>query len=390
MRRAVAWHNQGRADAAESIYRQILARKPQQVDALHLLGVLHLQAGRAADALPLLERAAALAPASDLVLGNYALALDAAGRMTDARRMFERALALKPHNPGTHSNLGGLLQRMGDYPAALAAYTSALRIDPHFADGLYNLGSLHLEYAEADAALAAFERALEIAPDNGRYRWNRAWCLLLLGRLKQGFAAYEHRWENPDFAPFKRRLDRPEWRGEPLAGKMLLLWAEQGLGDTLQFIRYVALVRRRVGESARIVVECDALLAPLLRHLQGVDAVTPRGTAPPDGIDVHRALMSLPHVFETTNSTVPAETPYLSPPPEPRAAGQRVAALRGRKIGLVWAGNQANVRDARRSIPLARLAQLPYRDDVTFVSLQKGDRARRELATGGNRLPIVD
>jgi hypothetical protein len=220
-----------------------------------------------------------------------------------------------------------------------------------------------------DEARASFDRAVGIRPDFAQARWNRAQAMLLAGDFAQGWR--EHEWRLKAHPELQRAFAQPLWLGEvPLDGKTILLHAEQGLGDTLQFCRYAPLVAARGG---RVVLEVQKPLVDLMRDLPGVAAVVARGEPLPD-FDLHCPLLSLPLAFGTRLDTIPAQMPYLGAPAE-RAAGWEARLTKRPRIGLVWSGNAGHKRDRARSIPLYALMPVFDLDAATFVSLQKEARA---------------
>jgi len=366
LREAVTLHRAGRLAAAEPRYLAILSGEPQHFDALHLLGVVRQQQGRDADAVELIDRALALRPDDAAALSNRGRSLRALGRAHEALASCERALRLKPEFADAHNNRGLALAALKRPAEALKSYEAALSHDPAHLDALNNRGIALFEANRLDEALAAFDRALAVRPDHAHAHWNRAQVLLLSGDLARGWP--EHEWRlvsNPGLA---RTFDKPLWRGDaPLAGKTILLHAEQGLGDSIQFCRYAPMAAAR---GARIVLEVQRPLVDLMRALDGPMEVIARGDALPD-FDLHCPLLSLPLAFGTALATIPAHTPYLGAPMVDW--GARLGTMRPR-IGLVWSGNPGHKRDAARSIPFFALMPL-FELDATFVSLQKDVRA---------------
>jgi hypothetical protein len=201
--------------------------------------------------------------------------------------------------------------------------------------------------------------------------------VLLLGRLVEGFEEYEARFTTKQGLADRRYFAQPIWSGEPIVGQTVLLHAEQGLGDTIQFVRYVPFVAER---DARVLLEVEAPLARLVHSVEGVSKVIVRGEAPP-GFDVHAPLLSLPRAVGTVLSTIPARVPYLAPPPEAQTRWlSRLPKTQCRRIGIVWAGNPRQPNDRRRSVPFPALAPLWELPDVRWVSLQVGPRSQDLLA----------
>ena len=302
--------------------------------------------------------------------------------------MFRRALALAPANAEIHFNLGNTLRLAGDLGEAAAALAEAVRLNPAHVRAWCNLGVVEREAGVVDAALPAFEAALNVDPDYSDAHWNRAIALLLGGRWQEGFRAYRWRFEatgTKSYAPVA-----PVWDGTPLNGMRIVLWAEQGLGDAIQFARYAPLVAARGG---RVSVMAHAPLLGLFETLAGVEEVLP---LEPESVandwsgpacDVQAALMDLPGIFGTTPETVP-DAPYLSAP-EP-ASGTLATALAalpeaGRRVGIVWAGNPDHANDHNRSLPAHLVAELCNLPGVNLVSFQKG----KHTAAAAGAMPLA-
>jgi hypothetical protein len=307
-----------------------------------------------------------------------------AARRGDPQRCHEfatRALALDPANAEVLSNRGAALRQLGRFEEALADYDRALALAPAAAEAHNNRGVALAALARYAEALAAYDRALQLDPGFDRARFNRALARLTLGDLRGGFADHEARWTGADNQFGRPTFAQPRWTGaEPLAGRTILLHAEQGLGDAIQFARYVPQVAAR---GARVVLQVHRPLAPLLSQLPVAQVVAFEEPLP--AFDLHCALMSLPLAFGTTLETIPAAVPYL------RAPATHLERWRGRlgerrvpRVGLAWSGNPAQANDRNRSMPLAALA--PLREcGCELVSLQKDVRAgdRAALAAMG-------
>jgi hypothetical protein len=323
----------GRQDEAEAAYREALRLRPDFADAYNNLGN----------------------------------ALHALGRPDEAEASLREALRLRPDNAVAHVNFGIVVEALGRLEDAAASYREALRLRPDFPEALNHLGiSL---FHRPDEAVACLRRLVAVQPDFVDGQVNLSHALLLDGRFEEGWERYEWRWKTRQMAPLVRNFSVPLWSGEAIGRRTVLLHAEQGLGDTLQFCRYAPLMET----GARVILEVQAPLVRLLSDLPGVAEVIARGQALP-AFDLHCPLLSLPRAFGTRLQTVPAGAPYLAADPVQAAAwGERLAGIAGRRVGLVWAGEPwGDARDARRSVRLATLAPLAQAPGVNFVSLQKG------------------
>ena len=369
-------HQAGRLQPAEAAYRRVLAVEPAHAGALHLLGVLAHQCGRADLAVDLIGRAIALDGANAVFHGNLGMVLCDLGLLAEAEASLRAALRLRPGFEDAHYNLGNVLDRSGRLAESEASYRQVLKRQPDNVRALNNLGHVLRQQIRPAAAEACFRKALRLQPQVPDSHANLGIALLMAGRFEEGWREYEWRWKVKEMSPGARHFSVPLWSGEPLAGRTLLLHAEQGLGDTLQFCRYAPLIT----PGARVILEVQAPLARLLSGLPGVARVVAEGGALP-AFDLHCPLMSLPRAFGTTLGAIPAATPYLAADPVLAAGWRaRLAGLEGLKVGLVWAGGRRDTPelaavDARRSICLATLAPLGDLSGVDFVSLQKGGPA---------------
>lgn len=402
---AVEHHQSGRLSEAEALYRQIIAIEPQHADALHLLGVLAHQTGHHHSAARLIEGAIALngeAARYHVSLGDVLRAMQ---QRAEAMQSYRRAIDRDPTSAAAHCGLGGLEYINNDYAGAAKSfraavshapdwadahtklgdalfqtggleeavdcYRRALELDPRHASSHCNLGLALYDLGLLDEAIAHCARAIELRPDFADAHNHLGLALLLKGDLAAGLPHHEWRWRVGGLRIGERRFDQPAWRGEALNGRRILLHAEQGAGDTLQFLRYAPLVAERGG---RVVIEVQPELKRLARSLRGVEDVIARGESIP-AFERHCPLMSLPLAFATTMASIPGEVPYLAAPAPLRADWRaRLAANPGPRIGLVWAGRPEHRRDRDRSIALAALAPLAA-TGATFFSLQKGPAA---------------
>jgi len=334
-----------------------------------------LEAGEAAKAEPVLARAASLAPDDPAPWNNLANARLALGRHDAARDAYARAVALRPDDVPILGNLADCLHRAGDLDGSLAVLRRMAAIDPDWPGTHYATGLLERDRGEPEAALAAFERVLALDPARVDAAWNRALMLLALGRYREGWEAYELRYAKRHAPVPRRHVDAPEWRGGPLAGRTLFVHAEQGFGDTIQFLRFVPLLAER---GARVIVEVPPGLRRLAGTVAGVAEVRDQGEPSP-ACDLHVPLLSLPRLLGTTLETVPAAA-YLRPEPARVAAWSKelsasLAAHRLR-VGLAWSGSPGFARNAERAMAVEELAPLAAIEGIAWVSLQSNERWR--------------
>jgi tetratricopeptide (TPR) repeat protein len=376
----------GRLDAAEAAARSALRASPQMLVAQVNLGTILLDQHRLADAEAALRRALQLSPqmASALtMLGNVLLEKnDLDGAIEQGRR----AIAADPNLPAAHNNLASALERRGDLEAAEEAYRRAVALDERSVEAITNLGSLLRKLGRMDSAVECWQRALAIRPNNPDAQWNLALATLALGDFEHGWTLYESRFACAHSRRYWRDYPVPRWQGESLAGRTILLHAEQGLGDTIQFARFVPALSER---GAAVVLECQPALVELMKTVPQIAAAIPTGEPPPR-FDTHLQLMSVPAVLRTTLQTLPASVPYVFPDAaRSEQWAQRFGDLRGRKIGLVWAGRPTHEDDAARSMPLAALLPLAEVGDASFISLQLGPSAA-QISDIASRLPLID
>lgn len=379
---ALEKHRRGELALAESMYREVLAREPRHAQALGLLGTLALQTSRLDEAIALLERSVAIEKAVE-PLCNLGSAYLKARRFQDALRVLDEAIRLDPRSAFAHLNRGLAQERLGQLDEAAAAYRRCLELHDTHVFALNNLGNVLRVQGRLDESLGYFERALSVDPSYARAHYNRSLVLLGLGRLAAGFDEYEWRLRCDAFRP--RAFAQPTWDGSPLSDQTLLVYAEQGLGDTLQFVRYLPLVAGRCG---RVIVEVPPVLIPLLEQ-SGFRGLVPRGAALPH-FDVQISLASLARVFGTTPETIPADVPYLAASPMLVERWRaRLAQYDGFKVGIAWQGSPTYREDRYRSIPLACFAPLAEVPGVRLFSLQKGLGVEQISALPGG-LGIVD
>lgn len=322
---------------AAEVLCKVLAADPDNPDALHLMGVTAHRAGLSESAVGLIER----------------------------------AIRLKPREPRYYSNCGEIYRRMGKLDPAVAYLRQALLLDPQYSMAHGNLGSALLDQGKTIQAIDSLRTAIRLDPGNAEAHWNLSLALLVTGNFEDGWKEYDWRWE-ANQKQAKRRYPQPQWDGSDPSGCTILLYSEQGLGDTLQFVRYVPLVAARAG---KVVVECRPELRRLLESMPEILlAVT--GESLPQ-FDVHLPVLSLPRVFGTTLENIPARVPYLLPRPDLVRWWQEQGGFdRDRlNVGLAWAGSRNHVNDRNRSFPFDTFLPLLDVPGVVFYSLQKGDAA---------------
>ncbi|OGO98857.1 MAG: hypothetical protein A3E00_00600 [Curvibacter sp. RIFCSPHIGHO2_12_FULL_63_18] len=388
---------------ARASYEAVLAEAPQDTNALNNLGVLLNSSGHYPEALERFDQQVALAPQDPRAHANRGVALKALARSDDAIAAYEAALACDKQFHTAHNNLGNLFYGQGDFARALPHFETAaalqpladeyrfmlakcllelqrmeraeaelrlvLRHNPTDADAWGTLARLWTERHCMPEALQCFERGLEARPDYAGLIYNRGLARLLAGDLAGGFADYERRFDVPDFPSKRLKTTKPLWNGQPLPTQTLLVHAEQGLGDTLQFLRYIDLLASR---CLRVLLLIQESLTPLVVLPPNVELVH-EGSRPP-AYDWVCPLLSVPHLLGLSQNAPPT-LPYLRMEPARSAAWAPRFAAPGLRVGLVWAGNPAHKNDANRSLALDALAPVLALEGATFYSFQVGARS---------------
>jgi hypothetical protein len=290
---------------------------------------------------------------------------------------------MNPAIAEAYNNLGTVCRDKGMFDAAAMYYQKALQMNPGFTEAYNNLGTVYRDNGQLEHAAENYRRAIDLNFDFAEAHWNLAFTLLLSGDFRNGWKEYEWRWKIQDH--YLHGITKPLWDGSDISGYTLLIHAEQGLGDTIQFIRYASMAANR---GAKILFACQKEIAGLLRQVKGLDTVIPYGEAIP-GFDLHCPILRLPLVFETTIKNIPATVPYITADYSLVTAwGDRIDKKNGTfKIGLAWAGRPTHLNDRNRSVPLSLFSPLARLERVELYSLQKGEAAEQvKNSPGGIRL----
>ena len=356
----------GDLQAAANSYQRAVALGPDSPDLhCHLARVL-FQSGALRPAVELYQRAVVLDPKRYDIYNDLGLVLTKLGNYGAAIEAFRRSLRLNPHSAKTLASIGYHFECKGDLISAAEAYRDAIKTEPGLFAAYVDLGFVLYGLGELGEAADCFERLRAQRPDSAEATANLGLIHLLQGNLPGGWAEYESRWKVG--VGDDRRLTQRRWKGEPLNGERILLYAEQGFGDTLQFVRYVPLVVARGGE---VVLEVQPPLRRLLSVIEGVSQVISRGDTLPE-FTWQCPLLSLPLAFGTEMNTIPASVPYIHPDPTQVEAWRERFQGNARRIGLVWSGNPSMERNRIRSLPLDLLVPLMKVPDTAFYSLQLG------------------
>jgi len=373
----------GEAEAAIAEYRRALATSPNHVGALGNLGLLLLDRGEAAEARGLFERALARGPNRPDAWHNLGTSLFRAEKWEAAAVCFRRALSLDASSAKTWCHLGLALALLGSFAEAAAAHRRALAIEPGLAPALAGLGQVEIGLGRLSEGEALHRQAIAIEPELLDARLGLARALLLSGNFEQGWPAYAWRWRRPQNP--KPYADRPEWTGETAPAMTILVHAEQGLGDTVQFLRYLP---RLAALGHRVRLEVPAPLRRLAATVgPGIDVSVKGQTTP--AFDRHVALLDLPWRMGTTLATIPSAVPYLGSGRAGEDASARPKGGRSLKIGCAWAGSPKHSGDRLRSVPFSYVLALTDIPGTSWFSLQVGE-ASADLAKAGSPAWIAD
>lgn len=357
-----------RHDEALKALDKALSIAPGHIDALNNRGNVLLELKRPAEAIAAFDAVLAKAPRHPQARINRGNALTELGRATEALADYDTALGMAPGHPLALYNRGNALRLLDRQQEAIACYDQTLAAMPQHLNAWLNRGQALAALNRHQDAIASYGRALALQPDLADAHFNAAMSFLTLGDYARGFAEYEWRWKRTGMTAPKF-FRRPPWLGEtPLAGKTIVLHAEQGLGDTVQFVRYVP---RLAEMGARVVLEVPPALKPLLTGVDGAASVVGRGEPLPP-YDLHCPLGSLPLALKTDASNIPAEIPYLRASESALAKWRpRLEALPSPRIALSWSGNASHPNDRNRSLSLAQLEPLLSTPNTNFISVQR-------------------
>lgn len=338
LHQVIEYHAAGQLEQAHNLCLEILSQVPDQPDAIHFLGVI----------------------------------ADSRGDYEFAKEYIGKAIKLMPDNPACYTNLGNVFQRQEEYSTALKYYQKALHLDSRNKMALNNIGAVYMKTGKLEQAISHLSSALNMDPDYVDAHWNLSLSLLLNGEIEQGFKEYEWRWKRTDIS--KRDIDdKTLWKGEPLNGKTILVYEEQGLGDAFQFVRYLPMLK---DDGARIILEVSQPLMRLFSKLDCVDKLWVKSiresTKDIDRFDFHIPILGLPSIHKSSIETIPLNVPYLTVHPAIVSSwGNWMMDVKGFRVGIVWAGNPNHKNDHNRSCLLSRFKELSDLPGVELISLQK-------------------
>ena len=353
---------------------------------MYVLGVMAQQAGNYLDAASFFDRAIAVKP--DYVEAHYnqGIALQEIKEYPRAIASYDRAIGLNPNFAEAHYNRGNVQVLQRQFQAAVDSYDLFIRLRPEFAEAHFNKGNALKDLKQFEAAISSYDHAIRFRPNHAQALFNKSLALLSMGNFKDGWALYEWRWTGSLLKDHKPTFPQPLWLGqEPLAGKRILLIAEQGLGDSIQFCRYA---KRVAALGATVILMVPKPLRNLMKTLEGVSQIVSKDDPLPD-FDYYCPLMSLPLAFKTNAQTFPVSDKYLSANPDKVAYWKLKLGPRHRpRVGLVWAGGYRQEESSLgtfnhwRNLPFILLAGFNELD-MDFFSLQKGEAAESDMALNG-------
>jgi tetratricopeptide (TPR) repeat protein len=371
-------------DEAVACFRTSLHLEPDQPDVCNNLGCALRDLGRPEEAEAGFREALRLDPGHAMALASLTRLLSGQGRHEELVDILRQAVRVRADDPQDRVRLARVLLRLERFDEAATCLEAAVALAPGSLGTRIVLGSALSLLGRFEEALRCYEQAVRLAPDQAPAHVNRSMIWLMHGDYARGWPEYDWRLEGKEYSP--RQLPRPRWRGEPLGGRTILLTVEQGLGDTLQFIRYAPLVKH---EGERVLMECQRSLVRLAETCAGIDRVVPVGEPLPD-FDYYVPLLSLPGVFKTTLETVPQSVPYLAADPALVAHwAERLGLVEGLRVGIAWQGEPKHPRDRSRSFPLRSFEKLDRIDGVRLISLQRGPGVE-QLRAPGDRFPVID
>jgi len=417
---ALKFHRSGDLRQAEYIFKKILGKKHNNVEALYNLGALHAQLGHYDLAITYIEKSIRIDPnnanayyvlgrASQekgeldkaitcyrrvirlnpfFLLASYYLgeALQDKGELDEAMLYYEKELRINPDHADTYNNIGIILHSKGEIDESIRYYEKALVLNPG-SENVYNNFAFALkDNGVLDKAIYCYQKALQLNPAQALIHYGLSMTLLLDGNFNEGWKEYEWRRQTGAFSQYVRNFARPLWDGSDIAGRTILLHDEQGFGDTIQFIRYAHLLAQK---GAKVIVECQREIVNLLKSVDGIQQVIARGEE--SEFDIYCPLLSLPLMFNTTLDSIPAKIPYV--------AGDPLLVQKWRdklrydnskfKVGLVWAGKPEHKNDRNRSCRLEVFSPFAELGDISFYSLQKG-RAAEQAKNPPGAMKLLD
>lgn len=381
----VALVEAGEIEAASQAFQDAIKIRPDYPEAFLSLGNAYAAHGDNQAAADAYRESLRLRPDSGDALNGLGLALTSLHRGNEAAVFLRHAVRLRPEMIGAYNNLGLALAELGDYEEAESVYEQALSLDPHYAEAHVNLGNAFKEQGRLIEALACYDIALWLKPQSATARWNRSLALLQNGDFDRGWSEYASRHLRKGATP-SRTFPRPAWDGSALDGRRVLVYSEQGLGDTVQFVRYARLLKHA---GAHVLFEAPWPLARLLSSCPLIDRLIIEGEPLPE-FDVHVSMMDLPRLFHTTLASIPTGIPYIFAEAERVSRyRERLQSVNGLKVGIAWQGNPHHQWDRHRSVHLNQFEPLAAVEGVQLLSLQRGPGVE-QIDSLCSRFPVIE
>jgi len=355
-----------------------------RADQLNEEGIQWLHKREIKKALNCFEKAVQLDPLHAYAFCNIGRIYYEQDQLEKALQNFEKSISIIPDLPEAHSNMGLTLHRLNQMDKAIAAYQTALEINPNYPIACHNMGFTLEKLGQLDESIKWYEKAIAMEPNYIHAHTNLAMTLLLIGDYKRGFKEYEWRLKHENAE--SREFQSIPWKGQSFFNKRLLIYPEQGYGDSIQFIRYLPEVNKRGGS---VVLETHKYLVPLFKDMPYIDEIVIHDETPTPEVDYHIAIASLPYVFETTLETIPCNIPYLfKPENEKSILVQTIKMMDGFRIGISWSGSPIHKENQNRSCPLSLFYPLTQMKGVVLFSIQKGPAC--DDLKQSDQMPIVD
>lgn len=371
--RGVIFKSIERLEDAVDACQQALSLKPDYADAYNNLGIVLKAQGKYVEAIQKYEQAIHCNPQLVGAYYNLANIMEQQGQHEKAVENFKKAIQLKPDHADACNNLGVALKTQGKYVEAAQSYKQAIHFKPELVDAHYNLADILREQGQYEQAIEHYKKAIQLKPDYADAHWNQSLTLLLNGEFEQGWKEYQWRRHVNSKVPIYPHVhQKPRWQGAPFPGKRLFIHCEQGFGDTLQFLRYLPMVKARGGT---VILEAWKALHGLLRQLDCIDELLELSWDTKSGaeFDFFASIMDLPGIFKTTLQNIPADIPYIFADTDKVSQWQKQIPSDGFKVGIAWAGRPLYKEDHnRRSCAVRKFAPLTEIDGVRLYSLQKG------------------
>ncbi len=379
--------SQAQYETACDYYHQAIQHKPHYPNAYNNLGMAFKQRGHTDQAITCFEKTIEQNPQCADAYNNLAIELKDTGQAHEAISLLHRAVALNPEHARAFNTLANAYKDLEEWDKAINAYRQAIRIEPGYTEAHTNLATVLCLTQQHELALTIYNQALHLDPENSGAHYNRSLLLLLLGDYQQGWPEYQWRKKNSVGRHCRSdHLTGPEWDGESFAGQRLLVHCEQGLGDTIQMLRYLPQVKHLGGT---LLLQAPRTILTLLHDTPWIDEDLDQGLNASIDYDQHISIMELPLVFNTTLETIPSTTPYLKARPDKVAYWRSQLPPDRLKVGIVWAGNPQHKNDKNRSCPPRCFERLSGLNHIQWISLQRG-RRRQEHEVMARYLDIID